>query len=99
MVRAESFRRVGDVLGQAVGGDSPLAETLTVVFGRWESLVGAEVARHAQPLRLEGTTVLVAVDHGAWATQLQVLVPQLERRLREATREAVQNVRVVTRRL
>jgi len=53
------------------------------VFTRWEEAVGPGVARHAQPISLRGTTLVVGVDGPAYATQLRMLTPQLLARLAE----------------
>ena len=66
-------RRLGVPAGSASAG----------VFTRWEEAVGAGVARHAQPLSLRGTTLIVGVDGPAYATQLRMLTPQLLARLAE----------------
>jgi predicted nucleic acid-binding Zn ribbon protein len=51
------------------------------VFGRWEDAVGAAVAAHVQPVKLDGTTLTVEVDDPAWATQLRFLETTLKRQL------------------
>ena len=43
------------------------------VFGRWDEAVGDAVAAHVQPVKLDGTTLVVEVDDPAWATQLRFL--------------------------
>jgi len=76
--------RVGDDLDAVLrraGGSGGVAATL--VFGRWEEAVGAAVAAHARPLRLDGTTLVVGVDAPAYATQLRLLTAQLLSRLRD----------------
>ena len=55
------------------------------VFGRWKDAVGEAVARHVQPLRLDGTRLVVEVDDPAWATQLKFLEANLRERLLEVT--------------
>lgn len=75
---------VGDVLkgvAARIGLEQP--DALTTIFGRWTTLVGASVAAHVKPLRLQDRTLVVAADHPAWATQLRHLAPQLLERLRE----------------
>lgn len=53
------------------------------VFGRWESIVGAEVAGHCTPERFRDRVVTVRTDSTAWATQLRLLAPTVVRRLNE----------------
>ena len=77
-------RRVGDDLDallRRAGGAGGVAATK--VFSRWEEAVGAAVAAHARPLRLQGTTLVVGVDGPAYATQLRMLSGQLLARLRD----------------
>ncbi len=45
-----------------------------LVMARWVDVVGAPVAAHCHPLRLEDDgTLLVTTDSAAWATQLTYL--------------------------
>ncbi|MCP2262128.1 putative nucleic acid-binding protein, contains Zn-ribbon domain (includes truncated derivatives) [Streptoalloteichus tenebrarius] len=47
------------------------------VFGRWASLVGADVAEHARPVSLRDGELTVQASSTAWATQLRLLQRQL----------------------
>jgi predicted nucleic acid-binding Zn ribbon protein len=47
------------------------------VFGRWNALVGAEVAEHARPVSLKDGELTVQASSTAWATQLRLLQRQL----------------------
>ncbi len=53
------------------------------VIGRWDSVVGPEVAGHCTPESFEGGVLTVRTDSTAWATQVRLLVPALLRRLAE----------------
>jgi predicted nucleic acid-binding Zn ribbon protein len=53
------------------------------LFGRWGSIVGAEVAAHCTPESFSEGLVLVRTDSTAWATQLRLLAPTILRRLNE----------------
>ena len=64
------------------------------VFGRWEAAVGEVVARHVQPVRLDGTTLVVEVDEPAWATQLRLLESTVKRRLAEEAGAQVTTIEV-----
>ena len=75
----------------------PSAAALGTVFSRWAELVGPAVARHARPLRLEGGTLVVAVDEPPWATQLRVLSPGILSRLTAETGEPLDLLEVVVR--
>ena len=55
------------------------------VIADWERLVGPAIAAHAAAVASDGTTLVVAVDDPAWATQLRWLEADLLGRLeREA---------------
>lgn len=68
------------------------------VFGRWEEAVGSAVAAHVQPVKLDGTLLIVEVDDPAWATQLRFLEGTLRRRLAEVAGATVDKVEVRVRR-
>jgi predicted nucleic acid-binding Zn ribbon protein len=53
------------------------------VVGRWDEIVGAEVAAHCRPDRFADGVLTVIADSTAWATQVRLLAPQLVRRLNE----------------
>lgn len=70
--------RLGDVL-DAVLGDRDWAERMQSVrvFARWEEVVGTDVARNCQPVRLVGGVLVVAASSPSWATQLRYLTAKL----------------------
>jgi len=53
----------------------------------WDDAVGAEVAAHAQPDVLRGSTLDVVVDTSVWCQQLQLRRMELLARLREVLGE------------
>jgi len=53
------------------------------VFGRWDQIVGREVAAHTRPDRFSDGEVVVIADSTAWATQVRLLAATLVRRLNE----------------
>ncbi|ROR96674.1 putative nucleic acid-binding Zn ribbon protein [Salana multivorans] len=59
------------------------------VIGRWREVVGDEVADHATPETFTDGRLVVRTTSTAWATQLRLLLPQLERRLAEEVGEGV----------
>jgi predicted nucleic acid-binding Zn ribbon protein len=66
------------VLGRLVktrGWERPAAEA--TVFGEWERVVGADVAAHCRPIKLEDGELTVEAESTAWATQLRGLVAKL----------------------
>jgi len=50
-------------------------------FGRWEQIVGPELAAHARPDGFADGELVVVVDSTAWATQLRLLAATLVQRL------------------
>jgi predicted nucleic acid-binding Zn ribbon protein len=64
------------------------------VFGRWEECVGAHVAAHARPVRLDGGVLVVEVDEPAWATQIALLSNTIRERLVTVTGIDVDRVEV-----
>jgi len=53
------------------------------IAGRWEQIVGAEVADHCQPAGFEQGVLTVRADSTAWATQVRMLAATVVRRLNE----------------
>lgn len=53
------------------------------LFGRWEDAVGAQVAGHVTPVKLDDAVLVVEVDDPAWATQVKFLAPTITQRLAE----------------
>jgi hypothetical protein len=85
-----------DSRGRVTGGPMPMAEALgavagrlglgtpdliSLVFGRWEELVGSSVAAHVRPVRLVAGTLIVSADHPAWATQIRHVAPEILERV------------------
>ncbi|MFY1674367.1 DUF721 domain-containing protein [Plantactinospora sp. WMMB334] len=73
---------LGTVLARLVknrGWQQPAAEA--TVFGAWERVVGAEVAKHSRPVKLEDGELAVEAESTAWATQLRLLAASLLRRI------------------
>jgi predicted nucleic acid-binding Zn ribbon protein len=60
-----------------------LAAAVGSVFGRWDQLVGPDVAAHTRPERFSSGELLVIADSSAWATQVRLLAATLVRRLNE----------------
>jgi predicted nucleic acid-binding Zn ribbon protein len=51
------------------------------VFGRWDQLVGPDVAAHTRPERFSDGELVVIADSAAWATQMRLLTSAVLRRL------------------
>ncbi|MGN6524138.1 MAG: DUF721 domain-containing protein [Actinomycetes bacterium] len=54
------------------------------VVGRWQEIVGAEVAAHVAAESVDGDVLTVRADSSAWASQVRLLVPTLLARISEA---------------
>lgn len=61
------------------------AHDLGRVFAHWGDIVGASLAGHVQPVRIEPDRLVVSVDHPAWATQVRHLGAELLDRMAEET--------------
>jgi predicted nucleic acid-binding Zn ribbon protein len=72
----------------------PSRSAVSGVFGRWEDAVGAQVAAHVTPLKLDDGVLVVEVDDPAWATQVRFLTPTIVERLDEIARVRVTRVEV-----
>jgi hypothetical protein len=53
------------------------ADPLHRISATWPQIVGANVAKHSEPLALNGTTLVVATRSSAWSQQLQLLSPTI----------------------
>ena len=81
---------LGAVLARIVkarGWQQPTAEA--TVFGAWGRVVGAEIATHSRPVKLEEGVLTVEAESTAWATQLRLLSAAL---LQKIAREVGHNV-------
>lgn len=63
--------------------DAPPPDLLSIVFQRWEEVVGPEAARHCRPAAVEGDRLVVLVSDPAWASEVRWLAEQLLARVRE----------------
>jgi predicted nucleic acid-binding Zn ribbon protein len=72
--RGDGPRRVSESLDAVVGHIAPQsAAEFGAVFGRWEEIVGPQLAAHVRPIRVTAEALVVAADHPAWATQVKAL--------------------------
>lgn len=65
----------------SLGG--PSVQAIVGVHQRWDDIVGAEVALHAEPLGIDDGRLRVQVDGPAWASHLQWAEPEILVRLAE----------------
>ncbi len=85
--RARPARRIGGVLDTVLDnlGVASAVEQ-HAVFREWESRVGREIARAAQPHRVDGETLLVNVTNSAWMSELSLRQNELLERLNRGRR-------------
>jgi predicted nucleic acid-binding Zn ribbon protein len=57
------------------------------VMGRWDAVVGAEIAAHCRPETFDDGVLTVRADSTAWATQVRLLTAGLLRRLADEVGE------------
>lgn len=77
-------KRLADSLGEfthRLGLARP--DALTVIFGRWEEVVGPSLAAHVRPIGLRDGVLFVEVDESGWATQLRYLGDDVIKRVNE----------------
>jgi predicted nucleic acid-binding Zn ribbon protein len=87
---ADALAEVGAGLGLADPG------VIGVLNDRWPEIVGPAVAPNARLRSLRGSTLTIAVETGAWATQLRYLEAQLKARIAAIVGDGViDDVRVV----
>lgn len=66
------------------------------VHARWQDLVGPELARRCEPVRIAGGQLLIRAETPTWAAQLRYLIPRIRQRVAEVVGEdEVRSVRVV----
>lgn len=81
---ARDPQRVGGVIDRLVaerGWQAPVA--VGGVIGRWEQVVGPEVAGHCTAEAFAEGELTVRTDSTAWATQMRLLAPTVLRRIAE----------------
>ena len=54
------------------------------MFGAWERVVGADVAAHSKPVKLDNGELTVEAESTAWATQLRLLSRKLLKGIAES---------------
>jgi predicted nucleic acid-binding Zn ribbon protein len=91
---ATSLDRVVRSMQGGVRREPGTARALGGIFGRWDEIVGGTVAAHVQPVRLDGTRLVVEVSDPAWATQLRLLTDRLRQRIAEVTGTTIDTIEV-----
>jgi predicted nucleic acid-binding Zn ribbon protein len=66
------------------------------VFGRWDALVGPDIAQHCRPQSLSEGELTVVAESTAWATQLRYMAPSILAKLHDQVGgDVVTRLRVV----
>jgi predicted nucleic acid-binding Zn ribbon protein len=97
-VRRRAPRPLGAALEDALGQSAP-AGLLAGVQAVWAEVAGPAVAREAQPVAERDGQVTVACESAPWAQELELLAPDLTKRLnaRLGTGREVSGLRFRTR--
>jgi predicted nucleic acid-binding Zn ribbon protein len=82
-VRRLAPRPIGKALDEALPGARP-AGLLAEVQSAWPAVAGAVLTASANPVSERAGTVTVACESAVWAQELELLGPDLTRRLDEA---------------
>lgn len=73
---------------------APGSRVVGGVFGRWSEAVGAQVADHVRPVKLDQGVLTVEVDDPAWATQVKFLTSTIIARLTDVAGANVERIQV-----
>jgi len=79
-----SFAPLGAILARTIKTrewDTPTK--MGSIMAKWRDIVGPQVAEHTRIETFEGHRLVVRTDSTAWAKQLQLLLPTIERRIAE----------------
>ncbi|GAA4541970.1 hypothetical protein GCM10023175_16690 [Pseudonocardia xishanensis] len=89
----QPFGRVVSRVAMDRGWSSRLTDA--TVLGRWNSLVGPDIADHCTPVSLRDGELVLQAESTAWATQLRTLQRQLLQQLAKAVGpDVVRRIRV-----
>jgi predicted nucleic acid-binding Zn ribbon protein len=83
----QPFGAVLAKLVKARGWERPTAEA--TVFGDWPKVVGADIAEHCRPVKLENGELTIEAESTAWATQLRMVQAQLLAKIAAAVGDGV----------
>lgn len=78
-------RKFGSAISDLIN-DRGWQEEMAVgsIIGRWDEVVGSEIASHVQPTSFQDGVLYLAADSTAWATQVRLMAPDLLRSLSQA---------------
>jgi predicted nucleic acid-binding Zn ribbon protein len=74
-------------LARSRGWSTRVAEG--AVFGRWQAVVGDQIAEHASPKSLHEGVLTVSAESTAWATQLRMVQAQILAKIAAAVGDGV----------
>ncbi len=77
-----SLEKMGDSLAGWVPRGLPAGDPLVAIRTAWGEIVGADTARAAQPVAIEGDTLVVLTNSSVWSHQLSFLSLEIIRSLR-----------------
>jgi len=95
--RTDRAEPVGSVLGELVR-TRPWSEGMALGrLGRaWIEVVGERLAAECQPVRIQGSLLIVRASSAAWAAQVRFLAAEVARNANRLLRkEAIETVKVV----
>jgi len=78
----DTVLRLGTILDGWRPAPGPGSDPLVAVRAAWIEMVGADVARAAQPVAIERDALIVLTTSAAWSYQLAFLEPEIVRGLR-----------------
>ncbi|NUN68110.1 MAG: DUF721 domain-containing protein [Bacteroidetes bacterium] len=89
MIRKENMQSIGDALKQLVQslGIEKQVEQYKI-FDVWNEVVGPQVAKVAQPERIQNGVLIVAVNNAPWRSELTFRKRELLEKIHERTNSA-----------
>ena len=92
-------RRIGESVPRVLRRlGAPPSDTMAVVFTRWAEVAGPALEEHVRPLRMDGSTLLVAADHPAWASRTRMESGAMLERAKALGETLVGRIEVVVQR-
>jgi predicted nucleic acid-binding Zn ribbon protein len=83
----QTFATAANDLAKSRGWTNKVAEG--AVFAQWATVVGEQIAEHAEPTSLRDGVLSVAAESTAWATQLRMVQSQLLAKIAAAVGDGV----------
>lgn len=83
----QPFGRIAGAVARSRGWSMKLDEG--TVLASWESIVGADIAAHAEPTELTDGVLFVRAESTAWATQLRYVQAQIIAKIAAAVGDGV----------